>query len=114
MNSSGSAMKENETYVNSLQGHLSQLNSAWQELAKNTIDSDFIKGILATTTSLIKFTDEIGGLPVVLAAATSALMLFKGGLILDKVFGIFFKRVILNQKWFNDFNLCFTQRCCCI
>lgn len=82
-------MKENETYVNSLQGHLSQLNSAWQELAKNTIDSDFIKGILATTTSLIKFTDEIGGLPVVLAAATSALMLFKGGLILDKVFGTF-------------------------
>lgn len=82
-------MKENETYVNSLQGHLSQLNSAWQELAKNTIDSDFIKGILATTTNLIKFTDEIGGLPVVLAAATSALMLFKGGLILDKVFGAF-------------------------
>lgn len=89
MNSSGSAMKENETYINSLQGHLSQLNSAWQELAKNTIDSDFIKGILATTTDLIKFTDEIGGLPVVLAAATSALMLFKGGLILDKVFGAF-------------------------
>ena len=89
MNSSGSAMKENETYVNSLQGHLSKLNSAWQELAKNTIDSDFIKGILATTTDLIKFTDEIGGLPVVLASATSALMLFKGSLILDKVFGAF-------------------------
>lgn len=89
MNSSGSAMKENETYVNSLQGHLSKLNSAFQEFAKNTVNSDLIKWILTAVTNLIKFTDEIGGLPVVLAAATSALMLFKGGLILDKVFGAF-------------------------
>lgn len=114
LNSEGSAIEENNKRMDSLQGKLTQLDSAWQQFSKNTIDSDFIKGILATTTNLIKFTDEIGGLPVVLAAATSALMLFKGGLILDKVFGAFFKRVILNQKWFNDFNLCFTQRCCCI
>lgn len=89
LNSEGSAIEENNKRMDSLQGKLTQLDSAWQQFSKNAIDSDFIKGILATTTDLIKFTDEIGGLPVVLAAATSALMLFKGGLILDKVFGAF-------------------------
>ena len=57
MNSSGSAMKENETYVNSLQGHLSKLNSAFQEFAKNTVNSNLIKWILDFGTQLIKLAD---------------------------------------------------------
>ena len=89
LNSEGSAVEENRKRMDSLQGKLTQLDSAWQQFSKNAIDSNFIKGILTAVTNLIKFTDEIGGLPVVLAAATSALMLFKGGLILDKVFGAF-------------------------
>lgn len=34
MDSSGSAMKENETYVNSLAGKLGALNSAWEQLSQ--------------------------------------------------------------------------------
>ena len=52
MNSSGSAMKENETYVNSLQGKLSDLNSAWQKLAKDSINSDFVKELLDVGTAI--------------------------------------------------------------
>lgn len=89
MNSAGSAMKENETYTNSLEGKLNALQGAWQSFARNTINSDFVKNILEATTGMIKFVDSVGGLPVVLAIATSALMLFKGGLILDKSFKIF-------------------------
>ena len=89
MDSSGSAMKENEAYINSLQGHLSKLNSAWQSFARNTIDSNWIKNILSSLTALLKFVDAIGGLPTVLATATSALLLFKGGLVLDTVFKAF-------------------------
>ena len=89
MNSSGSAMKENEAHIDSLQGHLSKLNSAWQELAKNTVNSNFVKGLLDVGTALIKITDAVGGLPTVLATATSALLLFKGGLVLDTVFKAF-------------------------
>lgn len=89
LNSEGSALEENNKRMDSLQGRLKQLDSAWQSFSRNTINSEWVKNILNATTELIKFTDKIGGLPVVLAVATSALMLFKGGLILDKSFKIF-------------------------
>ena len=89
MNSAGSAEQENAIYMESLEGKLKNLNSAWQSFATSTIDSDWIKNILTSLTELIKFTDKIGGLPTVLATATSALLLFKGGLILDKTFKAF-------------------------
>ena len=66
MNSSGSAMKENETYVNSLQGKLSDLNSAWQKLAKDSINSDFVKGLLDVGTAILKIIDTMGGLQILL------------------------------------------------
>lgn len=89
LESEGSAAAENEKRMNSLQGRMQQLEGAWQSFARNTIDSDFIKNILSATTSLIEFIDKIGGLPVVLATATAALMAFKGGLIVDKAIKIF-------------------------
>lgn len=89
MNSAGSAEQENAIYMESLEGKLKNLNSAWQSFATSTIDSDWIKNILTSLTELIKFTDKIGGLPTILATATSALLLFKGGLILDKTFKAF-------------------------
>lgn len=95
MNSAGSAEKENAVYMESLEGKLNNLNSAWQSFATSTINSDWIKNILTSLTELIKFIDKIGGLPTVLATATSALMLFKGGLILDKTFKAFSSGVSL-------------------
>ncbi len=75
--------------MDSLNGKLTKLQSAWQSFARDTVNSDFIKNLLDGATALVKFTDSIGGLPTLLIAATSALMLFKGGLILDKVFKAF-------------------------
>lgn len=89
MNSAGSAEQENAIYMESLEGKLKKLNSAWQSFATSTIDSDWIKNILTSLTELIKFIDKIGGLPTILATATSALLLFKGGLVLDKTFKAF-------------------------
>lgn len=95
MNSVGSAEQENAVYMESLEGKLNNLNSAWQSFATSTINSDWIKNILTSLTELVKFVDKIGGLPTVLATATSALMLFKGGLILDKTFKAFSSGVSL-------------------
>ena len=71
MDSSGSAMKENEAYINSLQGHLSKLNSAWQSLARDTINSDFVKSLLDTATGFLKLTDALGGLQAYIPVLTS-------------------------------------------
>jgi TP901 family phage tail tape measure protein len=95
LNSEGSAATENAKRMDSLNGKVQQLQSAWQSFSKNTIDSSFIKNILSSLTELIKFIDKIGGLPTVLATATSALLLFKGGLILDKTFKAFSSGVSL-------------------
>lgn len=71
MNSSGSAMKENETYVNSLQGKLADLNSAWQKLAKDSINSDFVKMLLGAATGFVKLVDALGGLTALTPAVIS-------------------------------------------
>jgi len=51
---SGSAMKENEKVLDSIQGHYQQLQSAFQELATSLIDSGLVKGILDLGTGLLK------------------------------------------------------------
>lgn len=98
LNSEGSAATENAKRMDSLNGKVQQLQSAWQSFSRNTIDSSFIKNILTSLTELIKFIDKIGGLPTVLATATSALLLFKGGLILDKTFKAFSSGLSLIQN----------------
>lgn len=89
LESEGSAAAENEKRMQSLEGRLTSLQSAWQSFANNTIDSDFIKNILSAITAIIQFVDSIGGLPVVLATATSLLIAFKGALVMDKVIKAF-------------------------
>ena len=102
LDSERSAAIENEKRMESLQGKVQQLDSAWQNFARNSIDSSFIKGILTATTSLIKFMDSIGGLPTLLITAASALMLFKGGLVLDKIFKTFSSGIGLVKKSITD------------
>ena len=94
MDSSGSAMKENETYVNSLQGHLSKLNSAWQELATNTVNSDFVKWILDMGTGLAKAADAAGGLVPIITTL--------GGLYFFANAGNFAKSIANMQESFTN------------
>ena len=57
LNSEGSAIEENNKRMDSLQGKLTQLDSAWQQFAKNTINSDVIKAIISLGTQLVKLAD---------------------------------------------------------
>ena len=77
LNSEGSALEENNKRMDSLNGKLTQLQSAWQSFARNTVDSDWVKNILSSLTDLLKLIDNLGGLPTVLSAATVALFNFK-------------------------------------
>ena len=59
MNSSGSAMKEYELYLNSIEGKLQGLNTSFQSLSQTIIDSDFIKSIIDGGTNILNLLESI-------------------------------------------------------
>lgn len=75
--SSGSALKENEKYLDSIQGKMDQLKATFEDLSRKALSSDFIKGIVDSGSSLLnildKITETIGGLPAVATAAMVAI-----------------------------------------
>lgn len=77
MDSSGSAMKENETYVNSLAGKLGTLNSAWEQLSQKTINSNMIKILLGIATAFLQISNAIGGLQVLFPTIASFVALWQ-------------------------------------
>lgn len=85
LNSEGSAAVENSKRMQSLEGRVVSLQSAWQNFANNTINSDFIKNILSAVTALINFVDTIGGLPVILSTIIPLMILFNQSLGVQKV-----------------------------
>lgn len=56
----GSAKRENEIYLDSINGRLAQLSSAFQQLAINTINSDMVKFLVDVATALVKIIDKVG------------------------------------------------------
>lgn len=85
LNSEGSALAENTKRMDSLEGKTKQLQSAWQELARTTINSDFIKGILTVTTGLVKLTDTLGGIVPLATTLLSIVIMFKSQQIGKKI-----------------------------
>ncbi len=65
-NATGSAMAENEKFLDSVEGKVNQLQSAWQNFSRKSIDSNWIKNILSTGTSIIKLFDNMGNVLLVL------------------------------------------------
>ncbi|MGG1650415.1 phage tail tape measure protein [Paenibacillus sp. NRS-1775] len=80
INSFGSASKENETYLASLEGRIHTFTNAVSAFWEHSISSSFLKGVVDLGTSLInvlgKVSSTIGFLPTVVGAATLAFMLF--------------------------------------
>ncbi|MEA4899402.1 MAG: phage tail tape measure protein [Christensenellaceae bacterium] len=60
-NSTGSAMRENEVFLNSIEGKVNLLKSAFQELAVQTIDSGLLKGLVDLGTGVLGLTTNLGG-----------------------------------------------------
>lgn len=58
MNSQGSAAKENERVLESIEGHINQLKSAWQELSTTMVDSDIIKMVVDLGTAILKLANS--------------------------------------------------------
>ena len=68
LNSEGSAYKENEKVLDSIQGKIELFTNAVQTMWTNAINSDVVKTIIDAGTALVKFVDELGLIPSILTA----------------------------------------------
>ena len=66
-------MRENETYLDSIQGKMSQMSSAFQKLSGDLLDSGLVKGIVDIGTAVIDLTDDVVNLTGVLPALAGVL-----------------------------------------
>lgn len=85
LNSEGSAAEENEKRMDSLKGKVQQLQLAWQDLSRNTINSEGVKSLITFGTNILNLTNQIGGLIPVVTALGSAFLIFKSGSIAKNV-----------------------------
>lgn len=59
-NSEGSALRENETQLDSIQGKVDQLTASFQEMWNTSISSDFIKGLVDVGTQITNLVTKAG------------------------------------------------------
>lgn len=60
LNSNGSAARENAAVLDSIKGHLQNLQSAWSELSNTMFNSDVLKYIIDFGTALLRITNSNG------------------------------------------------------
>lgn len=79
--SAGSAMKENEKYVQSIAGRIEQFKAAFQSLSGTVVNSDLLKFVISTGTGIVSVIDAIisklGALAVALGAIAGVKYLSK-------------------------------------
>lgn len=87
LSSQGSAMKENEKYVDSLTGRWNIFKTTMQGLYQQLISSDFLKnfvsGLTQTVTVIGRVVDALGGLNTAILLIGSSLAIFKMGAIIQ-------------------------------
>ena len=81
-NSAGSAMNENEKYMQSLQARINQVRSEFEQLAVKVGEAFLSEGIVSFTSvlgklfeSLVKVVDSFGALPLLLTSVGAAILL---------------------------------------
>lgn len=67
LNAEGSALKENEAYLDSVQGRIDLFTNSVQKMWMNFLNTDAIKFVVDLGTGIINLIDKIGVLPSVLA-----------------------------------------------
>lgn len=84
-----SALKENEAYLDSIQGRIDLFNNSVQTMWMNFIDSEVIKFIVNIGTGLIKLVDNIGLIETALMGVVAYLTIIKKQDLSKSLFGGF-------------------------
>ena len=84
----GSAIAENEKYLESIKGTIAEFKAAFEELSTTLISSEFVKtivefgtGLLNVLNAIAKVVDALGGLNTVLAVTASIVAVIKADII---------------------------------
>jgi len=85
LNSQGSALKENQKYIESLEGTLNILKLAFEGAYSKIFNSNTLKGFIDSISKLVKV---FGSIPGIVGLATTALLLFKGKAITSGIVAI--------------------------
>lgn len=72
-NSAGSAMKENEKYMNSIQGKLTKFQATFEVLSNDLLNSELVKGVVDLGTGALNAVDGFIKLAGAIPAVTTAL-----------------------------------------
>lgn len=78
INSAGSAMTENEKYLDSIQGKIAALTSEFQKFWTEGISSDSVKNVVSLATGFLKLVNSLGGLPTILTGVVGIIATLKG------------------------------------
>ncbi len=81
-NAEGTAAKENEIYMDSLEGRLETLSATWQSFSNDFMSSDFLKGTISGLTGIVDILDKMintFGTLGTIAIGNSIFQLFKNG-----------------------------------
>lgn len=80
MGSANSAIKENEKYLNSIEGKIAVLKSSFEDLSGVVFDSTAVKGVVSAITTILNgltkivgFANKLGGIKTILSAAGTVL-----------------------------------------
>lgn len=84
----GSALEENEKYLDSIEGKTRKFTEAVERLWTNAINTDTIKNIVDFGTAIINLTDEFGLLNTVLMALITTLVIFKKQMVATFLWGL--------------------------
>lgn len=74
LDSDGSAAKELDTYLDSIEGKMKLFTNSVQTMWMNLIDSKTVKGLVDLGTALVKIADKVGVINILFAALTTSLM----------------------------------------
>ena len=102
LNAEGSALRENEAYLDSIQGRIDLFNNTVQTMWMNFIDSEAVKFIIDLGAGLIKLVDNIGLLKTALAGVLTYFNISsKSKLDFASMFGLSNIKTSISQV--NDF-----------
>ena len=76
--SEGSAYRENERHLESIQGHIDVLTSKWEEFWAKPINRDFINGFLDLASGALELANNLGGVKTTLTSIVSLVASLKG------------------------------------